>query len=426
MDAISLLLMRCGLHQSTVDLNTLAQANLAQMRIGLYGGKSSLPMRPTYLRPSAALPQGVRVAVAACSETEIRTAQISTHASGAALCPGESFPLPGLDYPAPLEDLIYGALTLLEPFLAESSHVALSLPFSLDYRPGGEVFLARPPAVLSLSDWEGVDLRAALKAGLAARGFADRQVLPIGTVSAAHFCALLDAPGEGRYLSLNWGRGFHSSLAMPKCGILKLKSGETLLQLVESGAGGFCSVPFGLIDLITDRDSRYPGEDLLDKMLSTHSLGEQYRFSMIQAVEARLLTFMCGRDFLSLRKLSLNAVLRFLADPDGDHTLANFCRHDERDKQVALAVAQAVLDRALRLILAHLAALLRLSGAGASADVPALLCLSGEAFAQPDLLRRFQYLLETELKDSLGLHCKIYHNPDCTLLGAAAAALTQA
>jgi len=426
MDAISLLLTRCGLHPDTADLQTLTQANLAQMRIGLYGGKSSIPMHPTYLTPSAALPQGVRVAVAACGETEIRTAQVSFDASGPALCPGESFPIPGLDYPAPLEDLIYGALTLLEPFLAESSHVALSLPFSLEYRPGGEVFLTRPPATLSLSDWEGVDLRAALCAGLTERGFGDRQVLPIGTVSAAHFSALVGAPGESRYLSLHWGASFLSGFAIPKNGILKLKSGENLLQLVDTGAGGFCGVPFGSIDLMADRDSKYPGEDLLDKMLSMHSLGEQVRFSMIEAVESGLLTFMCGRDFLSLRKLSLEAVLLLLTDPDGDHALANFCRHDAKDRQVALAVAQAVLDRALRLILAHLAAILRLCGAGISADAPALLSLSGAAFAQPYLMRHFEDLLQTELRDSLGLHCKVYHNPDCALVGAAVAAGAQA
>lgn len=424
MDQYIPLLHRCGLHSSETALSTMTLINLAQMRIGLYGGKSSILMQPTYFSPVGQPVRDEAVAVIDCSETELRTAKICMTAQGISLTNGESFPTPGADYPAPLSDLLFGAVTLLEPFLADCRHIALALPFPLRYTEAGEVYLMQPPAHLRLSDWEGVELRAALRKELKAHGWdSDGSVLPIGTISAVHLGGMLSCSGESRYLSLHWGESFNSGFALPKTGILKLKSGDSTLQLLDCGSGSLTGVPFGSIDLVMDRDSADPGENLLNKLLSVRTLGEQYRFAMIKAVESDLLTFMCGREFLSLRKLSLSSLLQLLTNPDGLHLLADFCKHDENDLKVALVVAQAVVDRALRLVLSNLSAVLALTGAGRSAEYPALIALSGSAFAEPYLLQCFNSMLQSELGKQYGLHCKPYYDPDSALKGAAAAAL---
>lgn len=421
MDKLSTLLARCGLHPDALSISTMAQQNVAQMRIGLYGGRSSLPMRPTELCPTGPVPQNEMVAVATCNEREIHTASLLFSADGPQITSGDTFPLPGAEYPAPISDLIFAAAELLEPLLESCCHAALALPFPLEYASTGEVYLVRPPAELRFSDWEGLDLHATLTQELSSRGFSGTVRL-LGCVSAAHLGAVSSYPAK-RYLSLYWDESFTSGFALPKTAILKVKSGETSLRLLDCGSGSLQAVPFGTVDLTMDRDSLYPGEHLMDKMLSTRYLGEQYRFSMIKAAEDSLLSFMCGREFLSLRKLSLASLLQFLQEPEGSNVLAEFCKHDPKDKEIALAVGEAVLTRAIHLILANLLALLQVSGAGRDPNSPVCVALGGDAFAQTAIYTRFASLLQTELTEKRGYFLSPYYTPDLILQGAGAAAL---
>lgn len=419
MEKIEALLWRCGLHPAALDLQTLSQSVLGQMRIALYGGKSSIPMRPTYLPPFPAENPTGSVALTLCTETTFCSARVRMEDAGEAVTQGERFPLPGLDYPAPLEDLLFGAVSLAEAFLAEARCFVLVLPFPLRYTEAGAVYLASAPEPLRLSGWEDCELCAALREQLTELGFPDLPVKVLGTVSAAQVAAAKLVPAQSRYLSLYWGERFNAGFALPTSAILKLKRGENSLQLLDCGAGGFVGFPFASLDLIMDRDAAKPGEDLMDKSVALRHLGEQFRFAMIKAVETNLLSFMCGRDLLSLRTLSVEAVLTFLANPDGEGRLADFCRHEAGDREVALCIAQAVIDRALRLIGAQMGAILLLSGAGNKADSPACMVLSGEGFVDERLRKRFAECILPALTEQLGLHLTLCYDPQAPYLGAA-------
>ncbi len=103
---------------------------------------------------------------------------------------------------------------------------------------------------------------------------------------------------------------------------------------------------------------------------------------MIKAAERKLLSFGCSRDILSLTQLDLETVLQFMADPQAGGTLAHFCREPE-DREVALVVAQAALERAARLVCANLAAVIQFIGGGRDANAPVCLSLQGSAFSAP-------------------------------------------
>ncbi|MDF2838726.1 MAG: Hexokinase [Evtepia sp.] len=419
-------LRRCGMAPEDVDFATMTNLFLGQMRIGLYGGASSIPMRPTDLSPSGSWPLMEPVAVVEISERDIRTALVTFTDRSPIIRLGDSFPMSDAERPSPFEDLIYAIATLLEPLIQESHAIALCLPFPLEKTAGGDFTILPSSLSIGIVDWEGKGICASLREELTSRGLSIKPILPIHTVSALLLGGMATQNKENRYLSLTWGHRVDSGLSAPKSAILKLKSGETKLMLLQCGSGGLTGVPFGVIDLVMDRDSQFPGKDLLDKMVSTENLGELYRFTMIKAVEADLLTFMCGRDFLSLRKLSLSSLSQFLAEPEGDNLLANFCRHDETDKAVSLSIARAVLQRAARLVCANLAATLILTGAGRTKDAPALVSVSGSAFSHPFLGNLFAECVTAFIEGELNLHCKLHHDPDSVLIGGAVAVLLNA
>jgi len=142
---------------------------------------------------------------------------------------------------------------------------------------------------------------------------------------------------------------------------------------------------------------------------------------MIKAAERKLLSFGCSRDVLSLTYLGLDAVLDFLDDPIRGGTLAHFCR-EPQDREVGLAVAHAVLERAVRLVCANLSAVLSFVGAGQDAEHPPCVGLWGEAFQSPRLRSLLEEQLQGFTRDVLGLHVTLSPGLASPAIGAALAA----
>lgn len=421
-EALLSLLRRCSMYPADMDLRTLMASMLGQMRISFYGGVSTVPVRHTDLNATGTLPQQQPVVVALVDTQQIRTATVCFDGGAPAITKGESFPVPGGDYPAPVEDLLFAVGELCAPLLAHCDRLALCLNFPLAATENGDDAIAALPPGFRLTDWEQAPLAQLLLKELSSRGLSGKQVVVLPEIAAT----LLDgfAWGKsGRQLGLYWGdQGVNCAFVAPKSAVVRLKSGENTLQIFDTGLGGFDGFPFGTLDLTLDRDSQYPGRGLLDKLVSTAMLGNLCRLTTVKAVEEDLLSFMCGREFLSLRKLDLDTPLRFLADPDGDNLLANFCRHAPGDRDIALTVSDAVLTRGARLVAASLGATLSLVGAGRDPENPACVSVSGEAFAAPLLREKLTQLLTDDLP-ALGLHAKLHAAAPDRFAGAAAAFL---
>ena len=111
-----------------------------------------------------------------------------------------------------------------------------------------------------------------------------------------------------------------------------------------------------------------------------------------------------------------------MADPQAGGTLAHFCREPE-DREVALVVAQAALERAARLVCANLAAVIQFIGGGRDPNAPVCLSLQGSAFSAPPLMAIFEAQVQAYLRDTLGLHVTLWQGDNALPVGTAAAAL---
>ncbi len=422
--ALTNLLRANSMTPDTLDGPTLTQLFLSQMRISLYGGKSSIPMLPTFCKPFGTLAEGVPVAVAEVDDQEVRVCLV-TFSGGQAQCDQRaSFPVPGREYPAPLDDLLYAVAELIQPLLDTAKALALCLPFPVDYDGKGDGAILRFPGTMTVTDFVGQPVLAALRAQLEERGCPLPPMTLVSEPDAVLLAAGVQHPGQSRYVGLTWGSGLDLGFAAPGSIVLRRLGIAGDLTLFDGGFSQAQCVPFGQVDFSKDRDSYAPGEDLYLKMVSTDYLGEVYRLVMIKAAEAKLLSFGCSRDVLSLRWLGLDTLVELLEDPEKGGTLAHFCREPE-DREVGLTVGQAVLDRAARLLCANLAAVLQFVGAGRDPKAPACVGLHGAAFAFPPVKAALEHWVQADLRESRGLSLTLWQGEDMLPTGAAAAALYQ-
>ena len=401
---------------------TLAQLFLSQMRISLYGGQASIPMLPTFLKPVGTLAEGKPVVVALVDDQQVQVCRVTFAGGQAQITEENQFPVPGREYPAPLGDLIYAVAELSQPLLEQAAAFALCLPFPVDFDGKGDGVIRRFPGSMTVSDFAGKPVLAALRAELASRGVPCPPMVMVPWADAVLLAAGVQQPGQGRYLGLHWGSALDVGFVAPGSIVLRWPGIPGGLTLFAGGFSAAQCVPFGLVDFSKDRDCYGPGLDLYEKMASTDYLGEIYRLVMIKAAERKLLSFGCSRDVLSMTYLDLPTLVDFLADPNKGGTLAHFCREPE-DREVGVTVGQAVLDRAARLVCANLAAVLAFVGGGQDPKAPVCIGLEGSAFLAPPLKATFLAQAESLLTKELGLHVTFCQGEQMPAAGAAAAAL---
>lgn len=417
-------LRECAMTPDLLDLRTLTELIFTQMRIALYGGRSSIPMLPTFLRPSGDLPDDQPVAVAEIDDREIRVSLVRFQGGKPSVTDQDSFPVPGRDYPAPLEDLLFATAELLEPLLDQVRDVALCLPFPVDYDSQGDGVIRRFPGSMTVREFQDKPALTILRNELAERGFDNLHLVLISEPDAVLLDTKYQIPAEEqknhRCLGLTWGSTIDGGFVAPGSIVLRWLAIPGHLMLFDGGFSSFEQIPFGLADLPKDRDCYAPGEDLLLKAVSTDYLGDTFRLVMLKAAERKLLSFGCSRDILSLTTLDLASVTDFIQDPVGGGTIAHFCR-EPADREIGLAVADAVLDRAARLVCAVLAAMLRFIGAGKQ---HVSLGFWGEATRYPELLKHLSTHMDRFVRADLGYQISLAPlNEHAVAVGSAVAAL---
>ena len=416
------LLFDNGMTEDILDLHAMTHAFLSQMRIALYGGLSSIPILPTFLKPFGSLTGDRPVAVAELDDREVRVCLVTFSEGKPALTEQSSFPIPGREYPAPLEDLLYAAAELLEPLLDRAKAIAVCLPFPVDYDSKGDGCIRRFPGTMTVTDYEKKPVLAGLKAELSSRELPDLPMVLVSQPDAVLAAAGVEKPRQDRYLGLVWDSNIDAGFVAPGSIVLRWLAIPGHLMLFDGGFDTARCVPFSLVDLPKDRDSYAPGEDLYLKMVSTEYLGDTFRLMMIKAAERKLLTFGCSRDVLSLTKLDLDALIDFLKDPEKGGTMAHFCR-EPGDREVGILVAEAVLDRAARLVCANLSAVLQFIHGGMNPDKPVCIGLWGDAFRHEPVRKALEHHLNTFTRDTLGHHVTLCPGEDMPAVGSAAVAL---
>ena len=339
-------------------------------------------MLPTFSKPFGALADGVPVAVAEVDDQEVRVSLVTFPRRPVSLHQPGQLPVPGRDHPAPLADLIYAVAELIQPLLDQAQALALCLPLPVDFDGKGDGIIRRFPGTMTVTEFSQQPVLAALQAELQDRGCPPLPMTLVSEPDAVLLAAGVQQPGCSRYVGLTWGSSVDVGFAAPGSIVLRWRGIPGDLMLFDSGLspgpmrplrpGGFLQGPGQLCpwqrSLSKDGLHRLPGGGLP----AGDDQGRRGQTPLLPGAPGCAL----------LRWLDFDTLAEFLTDPEKGGTLAHFCREPE-DREVGLAVGQAVLDRAAKLLCVGLASVLQFVGAGRDPKAPACVGLHGAAFSFP-------------------------------------------
>ncbi len=412
-------LLRHGMEPERIAPERCAPPMAQSMADGLAAEGCELPMIPTYLKNSGAVPKDVPAVVIDAGGTNFRCALARFTDSGCEISEMKKMLMPGIGKSASWDEFISFVADGVMPFMDRADKIGFCFSYSADITPEIDGRVIRIDKEVVITGSAGKLVGASLIAELERRGCTGKSVVILNDTAAVLLgvSATLDKERYGGFIGQINGTGSNTCCIVPreKIGKLHEGGGEGLIVNIESGL--YDGLPRGDFDLELDCESNNPGSKHLEKMTAGVYLGALCRIMFRAAANEGDLRAESWEKIAALGAFDAATIDRW-ADGEGLDELAL----NEEDAAFVREICYAAFDRSARCMAANLTAIVLLTGEGK--DKPVCVCAEGSLVQKS---RHFRPLLERYLEEcALGVYgrkLELVVGYETTLPGAAAAVL---
>ena len=400
-----------------IDPGIYAPKMAQSMAEGLAAEGQMLPMIPTYLKNSGAVPRGESAVVIDAGGTNFRCALARFTEAGCEIGELTKTPMPGIGKSATWEEFISFVADAVMPFMDRADKIGFCFSYSADITPDIDGRVIRIDKEVVVTGSEGKLVGASLLEELARRGCSGKSVVILNDTAAVLLgvSATLDKEKYSGFIGQINGTGTNTCCIVPlrKIGKLHASGDEGVIVNVESGL--YDGLPRGDFDLELDCESNNPGSKHLEKMTSGVYLGALCRIMFRAAANEGDLSPEAWERIAELGAFDASMIDRWASGED----LESFT---EEDAQFIREVCLAAFDRSARCMCVNLTAIALLTGEGK--DKPISVCAEGSLVQKS---RHFRPMLEKYLAEYalgvFGRRLEMTVGYETTLPGAAAAVL---
>ncbi|MBQ3481075.1 MAG: hypothetical protein IJH48_01870 [Oscillospiraceae bacterium] len=412
-------LARHGMSPERIDPAEYAPKMARCMAEGLAAEGCTLPMIPTYLKNSGAVPRGEPAVVIDAGGTNFRCALARFTEAGCEISELKKMPMPGIGRSATWEEFISFVADAVMPYMDRADKIGFCFSYSADITPEIDGRVIRIDKEVVVTGSEGKLVGASLIGELSRRGCSGKSAVILNDTAAVLLgvSATLDKDKYSGFIGQINGTGTNTCCIVPleKIGKLHAAGKDGVIVNIESGL--YDGFPRGDFDLELDSESNNPGLKHLEKMTSGVYLGALSRKIFRAAADEGVLSEACLQKIEALGSYDASAVDRWASGEAQDEL--GVTADEARFMQ---EVCLALFDRSARCMCCNLAAIALLTGEGE--DKPICVCAEGSLVQKS---RHFRPLLEKYLDEYacgvLGRRLELTVGYETTLPGAAAAVL---
>ncbi|HKJ80358.1 MAG TPA: hypothetical protein VKA10_12515 [Prolixibacteraceae bacterium] len=434
---------------SELDITTLVNDFLNEMKNGLEGKESSLLMLPTYIEAEGEVKANVPVVAIDAGGTNFRAAKV--YFDDDLNLKTENIQLNKM--PAVDEELSKKEFfDTFARYLEDYKHVSDKIGFCFSY--AAEIF---PDKDGKLLEWSK-EVKAPEVIGemvgknlLEAMGTPNKQLVLMNDTVSTLLAGKAARAGKtyDTYIGFILGTGTNTSYIEPNKNITKTdgldKNGS---QIINIESGNFGKVPRTDIDKAFDNTTKNPGRYSFEKMFSGGYFGGLCTTALKMAADDGIFSEEAVEKIKKLPELTSEEVNKFVSDIklEEDTPSESLSTSDEKetptqvkdielnklndvlvsnsDKAAATVIINGMIERAAKLVAANLAAVILQTGKAKSAEKPVLMTIEGTTFYK---LNNFQTMFEAFLQSFLSgentRYYEIVEVENSSLLGAAIAAI---
>ena len=399
----------------------LAGAMAEDMRRGLNGEKSSLPMIATYLSNDGTVPEGACAAVIDAGGTNFRSALVRFTRDGYQVEDLGRWKMPGIDKPCTWNEFIAFTADHIQHLMDRTDVIGFCFSYNAEITPDMDGKVKRIDKEVVISGCENQLVAASLKEELSRRGIEGKKIVILNDTAAALLggTVTLDKSAYSGFIGQISGTGTNTCTSVPREMIEKLGLKGSRGMLVNLESGMYNGIESGDFDLLLDRESNNPGDKDFEKKTAGVYLGELCRLMLLAAGEEGFISADSLEKARALGHIDSAVIDAWSAGDRLDEIAAN-----PADGDFAQELSLSLFQRSARCMCVNLLAIALLIDAGKEADKPVCVCAEGSLVQRSHYYRpTLEKLLDTEGREKLGLHFRLFVGSETTLPGSAAAAL---
>lgn len=399
----------------------LAGAMAEDMRRGLKGEKSSLPMIATYLSNDGTVPEGACAAVIDAGGTNFRSALVRFTPDGYQVEDLGRWKMPGIDKPCTWNEFIAFTADHIQHLMDRTDVIGFCFSYNAEITPDMDGKVKRIDKEVVISGCENQLVAASLKEELSRRGIEGKKIVILNDTAAALLggTVTLDKSAYSGFIGQISGTGTNTCTSVPREMIEKLGLKGSRGMLVNLESGMYNGIESGDFDLLLDRESNNPGDKDFEKKTAGVYLGELCRLMLLAAGEEGFISADSLEKARALGHIDSAVIDAWSAGDRLDEIAAN-----PADGDFAQELSLSLFQRSARCMCVNLLAIALLIDAGKEADKPVCVCAEGSLVQRSHYYRpTLEKLLDTEGREKLGLHFRLFVGSETTLPGSAAAAL---
>ena len=337
-------LLRHSLLPECVDIDSLCNFKISEMKAGLSGKPGSLAMLNSYCRPPAELPLNRKVAVIDAGGTNLRTCSVYFNKDKEPVFEDyKAVQMPGIEHEVGAEEFFSIFADQVERFADSIDTFGFCFSYATEILPdhdGVPLLLSkevRAPEVV------GLHLGRELFARLSARGhnMEKSRIIVMNDTVTTLLAGLseLEKTGCGGCVGFILGTGTNTAF-MSSQGIINEESANL-------------KVPLGDIDSLFAGDTLDPESHLLEKLVSGAYLGPLSLYVIRTAIKENLFSREFASGFETVQSLSTLEMCSLL-EKSGE--FFDRCRFEGEDYNTLRIILENFIERAAKLAAANLAA----------------------------------------------------------------------
>jgi len=410
---------------SELDMQSMINDFIAEMKLGLEGKAGSLQMIPTYLGAEGKIKPNQPVVAIDAGGTNFRAVKMSFDDNLNLVTENlQQRKMPAIDEELSNKEFFATLAAYLTSYKEVSEKIGFCFSYAVEIFPNKDGKLlewskeVKAPEVLG--QMVGKNL-------LEAMGTPNKQIVLMNDTVSTLLAGQAATAGRefDTYIGFILGTGTNACYIEENKNITKtanLDQKGNMIINIESG--NFNRMPRTDIDIAFDNTTKLPGRYTFEKMISGGYFGGLCTTAFKMAAAEEVFSAEAKVRMKDMGELTSEEVNKFVCGIDLPANTLSAVFASKEDKAAATEIINALIARAAKLTAASLAAVILKSGKGKSAEKPVLMTIEGTTFYK---LLNFQVMFEAYLQGFFSGENRRFYEivevPNSSLIGAGIAAI---
>lgn len=412
-------------YSSEIDIQSITDDFIAEMKNGLEGKPGSLQMIPTYLGAEGKIKPNEPVVAIDAGGTNFRAVKMSFDDNLNLVTENlQQRKMPAIDEELSNREFFATLAAYLTSYKDVSEKIGFCFSYAVEIFPDKDGKLLEWSKEVKAPEVIGQMVGKNL---LDAMGTPDKQIVLMNDTVSTLLAGQAATAGRkfDTYIGYILGTGTNACYIEKNKNITKtadLDPKGNMIINIESGNFGL--MPRTDIDIAFDNTTKQPGRYTFEKMISGGYFGGLCTTALKMAAAEDVFSSESKVKMKNMDELTSEEVNNFVCGVDLPANTLTTVLVNKEDKEAAAEIINALITRAAKLTAASLAAVILKTGKGKSADKPVLMTIEGTTFYK---MKNFQVMFEAFLQGFFSGENRRYYEivevPNSSLIGAGIAAI---